>query len=162
MSGMITRFGKFSLTNLYWWNIPAWRESLMPIRNRRRFANEIFKYIFLNENVWISIEISLKFRPEGSNKNITDYRRIYVSLGFNELIHHQIRYCSWYLIHLSARFSAYSPRPDDAYNTLHMLNVSWTSLLRIMAYCLLNEEQLTQRRPLIFLFNNLSPSKLYR
>ena len=25
----------------------------------------VFQYIFLNENVWISIKISLKFVPEG-------------------------------------------------------------------------------------------------
>ena len=34
------------------------------------FADDMFKCIFLNENVWISIEISLKFVPKGSiNKN---------------------------------------------------------------------------------------------
>ena len=27
-------------------------------------ADNIFKYIFLNENVWISLRISLKFVPE--------------------------------------------------------------------------------------------------
>ena len=27
------------------------------------FADRIFKYIFLNENVWILIKISLKFVP---------------------------------------------------------------------------------------------------
>ena len=33
-------------------------------------ADDIFKGIFLNENVWISIEISLKFVPEGPINNI--------------------------------------------------------------------------------------------
>ena len=35
----------------------------MPIPNGSQFADNIFKCIFLNENVWISLEISLKFVP---------------------------------------------------------------------------------------------------
>ena len=38
--------------------------------NSRHFPDSIFKYIFLNENVWISITISLKFVPKGSTNNI--------------------------------------------------------------------------------------------
>ena len=34
-------------------------------QNGRYFANDIFKRIFFNENVWISIKISLKFIPKG-------------------------------------------------------------------------------------------------
>ena len=37
--------------------------TLRPTRNRRHFADDIFKCIFVNENVWISINISLKFVP---------------------------------------------------------------------------------------------------
>ena len=33
------------------------------------FTNNIFKWIFLNGNVRISIQISLKFVPRGSNDN---------------------------------------------------------------------------------------------
>ena len=33
-------------------------------------ADDIFKWIFLNENVWISINISLKFVPMGPINNI--------------------------------------------------------------------------------------------
>ena len=33
-------------------------------------ADDSFKYIFMNENVWISIKISLKFVPKGSIDNI--------------------------------------------------------------------------------------------
>ena len=36
----------------------------------RHFADGIFKCIFLNENVWIPIKISLKFVPEGPINNI--------------------------------------------------------------------------------------------
>ena len=39
--------------------------TLRPKRNRRHFADAIFKSIFLNENVWSSIKISLKFVPKG-------------------------------------------------------------------------------------------------
>ena len=33
-------------------------------------ADDIFKCIFLNENVWLSIKISLKFVPQGPINNI--------------------------------------------------------------------------------------------
>ena len=36
----------------------------------RHFADDVFQCIFLNENVWISIKISLKFVPQGSINNI--------------------------------------------------------------------------------------------
>ena len=35
--------------------------TLRPTQNCRHFADDIFKYIFLNENVWISLKISLIF-----------------------------------------------------------------------------------------------------
>ena len=38
--------------------------------NGRHFADDIFKHIFFNENVWISIKISLKFVPKGPINNI--------------------------------------------------------------------------------------------
>ena len=44
--------------------------TLSPRQNGRLFADDIFKYIFLNENVWISIKISLKFVPKGWINNI--------------------------------------------------------------------------------------------
>ena len=42
----------------------------MPIQNGRHFPDDMFKCIFLNENVWLSIKISLKFVPEGPINNI--------------------------------------------------------------------------------------------
>ena len=36
----------------------------------RYFADDIFKCIFLNANVWIPIQISLKFAPQGPINNI--------------------------------------------------------------------------------------------
>ena len=75
---------------------------------RRHFADFFFKCNFLNENVWTSIKISLKFVPNDPINNIPalvqlmagagratghylnqwwlDYRRIYASLGLKEVI----------------------------------------------------------------------------
>ena len=46
--------------------VNTWR----PIQNGRHFPDDIFKCIFLNENVSISITISLKFVPKDSINNI--------------------------------------------------------------------------------------------
>ena len=43
--------------------------SLRRRQNGRRFADDTFKRIFLNENVRISIKISLKFVPKGPINN---------------------------------------------------------------------------------------------
>ena len=44
--------------------------TLRPRRNEQHFADDIFKHIFFNENVWILIKISLKFVPKGPINNI--------------------------------------------------------------------------------------------
>ena len=44
--------------------------TLRPRQNGRHFAEDIFKYIFLNENVIISAKISLTFVPNGPFNNI--------------------------------------------------------------------------------------------
>ena len=49
--------------------LPAFN-TLRPRQNGRHFPDDIFKWIFLNENVWISINISLKFVPRGPINNI--------------------------------------------------------------------------------------------
>ena len=43
---------------------------LRPRQNGRHFADDTFKRIFMNENVRISINISLKFVPKGLINNI--------------------------------------------------------------------------------------------
>ena len=50
-----------------WW---ALFNTLRPRQNGRHFPDDIFKWMFLNENVWISIKISLKFVPKGLINNI--------------------------------------------------------------------------------------------
>ena len=77
--------------------------TLRPRQNGRHFPDAIFKWIFLNENVSISIDISLEFVTRGPINNIPtlvqvmawrrplsepmmlEYRRIYASLGLNEI-----------------------------------------------------------------------------
>ena len=62
-------------------NNTAFLNTLRPRQNCRHFADDIFKHIFFNENVWISIKISLKFVAKGPiNKipalfQIMDWRR---------------------------------------------------------------------------------------
>ena len=51
--------------SLYFFN------TLRPRQNGRHFPDDIYKWIFLNENVWISIKISLKFVPWGPINNIS-------------------------------------------------------------------------------------------
>ena len=58
------------------WEWPLWGSKLKPVntlrprQNGRHFPDDIFKWIFLNENIWISINISLKFVPRGPINNI--------------------------------------------------------------------------------------------
>ena len=44
--------------------------TLRPKQNGCHFPDDSFKWIFLNENVWISIEVSLKFVSKGPINNI--------------------------------------------------------------------------------------------
>ena len=39
-------------------------DKLRPIKKFRHFADDIFKCVFLNENIWISLKMSLKFVPK--------------------------------------------------------------------------------------------------
>ena len=77
--------------------------TLRPSQVGRHFPDAIFKCIFLNENVWISIKISRNFVPKGPINNISALVQImawrrpgdkpwsepmmveYASLGLNEL-----------------------------------------------------------------------------
>ena len=45
--------------------LDPWINTLRPRHNGRHFADDIFKCIFLNENAWIPIKISLKFVLKG-------------------------------------------------------------------------------------------------
>ena len=58
----------------YWWNLHTCMEkpfnTLRPRQNGHHLADDIFKCIFLNENVWIPVKISLKYVPKGPINNI--------------------------------------------------------------------------------------------
>ena len=61
---------QYYLCNVSYFIEAKWVNSLRPRRNRRHFADDSFKCIFLNENMFISINISLKFIPRGLVNNI--------------------------------------------------------------------------------------------
>ena len=50
--------------------VGRWVNTLRQRQNGRHFADDIFKCIFLNENVWIPMKISTKFVPKGPSNNI--------------------------------------------------------------------------------------------
>ena len=52
------------------WMLKNTFNTLRPRHKGRHFADDVFKCIFLNENVWISLKISLKFVPKGPINNI--------------------------------------------------------------------------------------------
>ena len=56
------------------WPLITWSaiayNTTRPRQHGRHFADNIFKCIFLNENAWTLIAISLKFVPEGPINNI--------------------------------------------------------------------------------------------
>ena len=49
---------------------PTWVNTLRPRQDGCYFADDVLKCIFLNENVWISLKIPLKFFPKGPINNI--------------------------------------------------------------------------------------------
>ena len=59
---------KVTLTKKQIWKMII--NTLRPRQNGRHFADDIFKCIFLNENIWIPIKISVKFVPKGPINNI--------------------------------------------------------------------------------------------
>ena len=48
----------------------TWLNTLRPRQDGRHFPDDIFRCIFLNESIWIAINISLSFVPEGPIDNI--------------------------------------------------------------------------------------------
>ena len=96
-------------SNTTWNNSLREINTLRPGKNGRHFPDDHLKCIFLNENIWISINISLKFVPKGRINNIPalvkimawcqatshylnqwwlDCWRIYASFGLDELINY--------------------------------------------------------------------------
>ena len=68
---LVKRFWKVGFSEKYCQKITDFCvNTLRPRQNGRHFADDIFKCIFLNENVWIPIKISMKFVPKGPINNI--------------------------------------------------------------------------------------------
>ena len=61
-----------SITHQYLSNFQPYSaiNTLRPRENGRHFEDDIFKCIFVNENLWMPIKISLKFVPKGPINNI--------------------------------------------------------------------------------------------
>ena len=51
-------------------HLPTWIDTSRPRQNVRHFTDDIFKCIFVNENVWNSLKFSLKFLPKVRIDNI--------------------------------------------------------------------------------------------
>ena len=64
------QFLYFPVLTLFIPNTSEAFNTLRPRQNGRHFADDIFKRIFVNENILIPIKISLKFDPRGSINNI--------------------------------------------------------------------------------------------
>ena len=64
------RQGAEEIAHHVWYNQFWLLNTLRPRQNGRHFADDIFKCIFLNGNIWISIKSSLKFVPKGPINNI--------------------------------------------------------------------------------------------
>ena len=58
------------------WNSDVFISTLRLRQNERHFADDTFKCIFLNENVWIPITIWLEFVPKGPIHNISSLVQI--------------------------------------------------------------------------------------
>ena len=109
---VIYEFNFHTLYVFQWWVSATYHmdygiNTLRLKQNGHHFADDFFKYIFLNGNVLILIKNSLKFVPKGPINNIPslvqimawyrpgnkplsepwwlDYRLIYASLKLNEL-----------------------------------------------------------------------------
>ena len=66
------RWGNWGFTESFDGNEWLWYSinTLRPRQNGRHSTDNIFKCIFLNENVWIPVKISLKFVTKGTINNI--------------------------------------------------------------------------------------------
>ena len=73
-SNVIIVFSIYFQSGSYWWCclhlISVLFNPLRPRQNRRHFADDVFEWNFLNENVWIPIKISLKFVSKCPINNI--------------------------------------------------------------------------------------------
>ena len=111
------------------------QDNLNTLRLRqdgRPFPDDIFKCSSLNENVLISIKISLKFVPKGQINNITALVQIMAwCWPGNKPLSEPMLLCVQ--MHVTQALWVYSLRPSDAI----WRQWSWTTLAQVMACCLM-------------------------
>ena len=102
--------------------------TLRPRQNGRHFPDDIFKWIFLNENVWISINISLKFVPRGPINNIPTVVQVMAwrRSGDKPLSEPM-------MVNLSTHICVTRPQWVN-YTGLHSLGNDWYSLKVVASY----------------------------
>ena len=77
-----------------WIHISLWT-LFNTLRPRHHFADNIFKCIFLNENAWIALKISLKFVPKVQLTIFQDWFRWW--LGAGQATSHYLN--QWWLVY---------------------------------------------------------------
>ena len=99
-------------------------------QNGSHFPDDIFKYIFLNANVWITIKISLKFVPKGSIDNIPALVQIMAwhRPGYKPLNH-------WWVIYwrICVTLPQWVNKPATVschYNMVQNMSVHWSRTYR--------------------------------
>ena len=70
-------------------------DTLRPRQNGRHFADDIFKCIFIKENIWISIKISLKFVPKGPINKIPGDKPLSEAMFVSLLTHICVTQPQW-------------------------------------------------------------------
>ena len=146
--------------------------TLRPRQNGRHFPDDILKWIFFNENVWIPTEISLKFAPKGSiNDNpalfqIMAWRRpgdkpLSEPMMLNSLTHICVtRPQCWAssLTHMGSRSrSTYNPDRDDPLRT----PPGHKCIHTFMSNCVLLETTLSSFCPLRYITESNICNTLY-
>ena len=151
---------------VHWWPVdsphgwPVMREAfpcddaiiintLRPRQNGRHFADDIFKCIFLNQNVWIPIKISLKFVPKGPINNIPSLVQIMVwhrpgakplsePMMVSLLTHNCVTRPQWVNLHVSCSHMAQAEIILDAAMFSRRLRIIFSDhYISIICSCLL-------------------------
>ena len=142
---------------------PQCVNTLRPRQNGRYFADDMFKYIFLNENVWILIENSLKFVPKGSINNnpalcqIMAWRRpgdkpLFESMMVSSLTHICVTRPQWvklehYRISMVVKLNWMSQEAVDR----RVQNNSTPALVQMIVWCRIGDRSLSD--PMINLWS---------
>ena len=74
-SQLKTEYSHFDETSVHGWSRNCHLNTLRQKPNNRHYANDVSKCIFLNENIWILIQISLKFVLKGLIKKLQHWFR---------------------------------------------------------------------------------------